>query len=99
MSHKTTDVSPYPMEIGRVPKTKKDTYIVSVNEYNGKKYVDVRLHVNIDGGDTLPTKKGITLNLRTFEPVAKLLVEAYKVLQEMEGTAEESEKVNDLPEG
>jgi len=78
------DVSLFPMEIGRVPKTKKDAYIVSVNEYNGKMYVDVRIHVNLDNGETLPTKKGITLNLRTFEPVVKLMLDAYKAFEELQ---------------
>ena len=78
-----TDVSPFPMEIGRVLKTKKDVYIVSINEYNGKLFIDVRLHYFI-GEEVLPTKKGITLNMRTFEPVVKLLIEAYKKFEELQ---------------
>jgi len=89
-----SDVSPFPMEVGRVPKTKKDVYIVAVNEYNGKIYIDVRLHVLLDNGETLPTKKGITLNMRTFEPVAKLLIEAYKVLEEIQKKDENEEGEN-----
>jgi len=79
-----TDVSPFPMEIGRVPKNKKDVYIIALNEYAGKIYIDVRLHALIDSGpETIPTKKGITMNLRTFEPMVKLMLEAYKALEEV----------------
>lgn len=81
---KKIDVSLFPMEIGRVPKTKKDEYVVAINEYNGKIYLDVRLHVTLDNGDVLPTKKGITLNLRTFEPVVKLMIDGYKALEELQ---------------
>ncbi len=81
---KKIDTSLFPMEIGRVPKTKKDVYIVAINEYNGKMYIDVRLHFYVNGEETLPTKKGITLNMRTFEPVAKLLIEAYKALEQLQ---------------
>mgnify|MGYP001360957610 CR=1 FL=1 len=80
---KEGEVSPFPMEIGRVQKTKKDVYIVSINEYNGKIYIDVRLHYFI-GEEVAPTKKGITLNLRTFEPTVKLLLEAYKKFEELQ---------------
>jgi len=90
-----TDISPYPIEIGRVPKTKKDVYIIQVNEYGGTVYIDVRLHYYV-GEDVMPTKKGITLNMRTFEPVAKLLIEAYKKLEEIQKDA--APKVDDSPE-
>jgi hypothetical protein len=92
------DTSLFPMEIGRVAKTKKDVYIVSVNEYNGKMYIDVRLHYYVNESETLPTKKGITLNLRTFEPVAKLLIEAYKALEELEKGKNATEETEESPE-
>ena len=81
-----TETSPFPIEIGRVNKTKKEIYIVSVNEYSGKVYLDIRLHVIVDpdSGETIPTKKGITLNMRTFEPIAKLMLEGYKILSEIQ---------------
>lgn len=92
---KDGEVSPYPMEIGRVPKTKKDVYIVSLNEYNGKVYIDARLYYYV-GEEVMPTKKGITLNMRTFEPVAKLLLQAYKALEELQKN--QNLKVDDSPE-
>ena len=91
---KKIDISLFPMEIGRVPKTKKDMYIVAVNEFNGKIYLDVRLHVTLDNGETLPTKKGITLNLRTFEPVVKLMIDGYKALEELQKNSTEENEVS-----
>ena len=46
-------------------------------------YIDIRLHFFV-GSDVRPTKKGITLNLRTFEPMAHLLIDAYKALEELD---------------
>jgi len=85
------EIIPYPIEIGRVFKTKKDIYIISVNEYNGATFIDVRLHYLIEGNDAAPTKKGITLNLRTCKEVMEFLLEAYKKLEEIQ-LAKESEK-------
>lgn len=93
----TTDVSPFPMVVGEVEKNGKETIVIAVNEYKGKLYIDVRNHIKIKE-DFLPTKKGITLNKRTFEPVVKAMIDAFKALEEL------SEKKNligseeDVPE-
>lgn len=81
---KLKEESLFPMELGRVPKNKKEVIMVSIGEYGGKRYIDIRTHLIAGNGDTLPTKKGITLNLRTFEPVAKLMLDAYKALKEIQ---------------
>jgi len=93
----TSNVSSFPMEIGRVQKTKKDVYIVSINQFKGKMYIDVRLHYFVDNGqiETRPTKKGITLNLRTFEPMARLLIDAYKALEELQKNTEVKEELSE----
>jgi hypothetical protein len=89
---KKIDTSPFPIEIGRVPKTKKDTIVVSINDYGGNVYIDVRQHFSV-GSELLPTKKGITLNMLTFEPVARLLLRAYEKLKEIRAP-EQTEKTD-----
>jgi len=78
-----TDIIPYPILIGEVNKNKQERYVVAINEYKGRVYIDVRIHVKTDDKESFPTKKGITLSMNNFEPIAKLLIEAYKKLQEI----------------
>ena len=46
--------------IGEIQKNQKEKIIVSTNEYQGHKYVDLRVHYEDEAsGEYKPTKKGI----------------------------------------
>lgn len=48
--------------LGEISKGDKEKVVVSLKEYQGHKYVDVRIHFKTDTGMWQFTKKGITLN-------------------------------------
>ena len=49
------------MQIGEIGRTETEVVRVSVEEYKGRKYVDVRIYFENDEGDWKPTKKGVTI--------------------------------------
>jgi len=51
-----------------IPRTETERIQISINEYKGKKYLDLRIFYTTDGGDSwLPTKKGISVNAENIE--------------------------------
>jgi hypothetical protein len=84
----------FPIEIGKADKNKTEVIVVNVSQYKGKKFIDARVNFRDreDPDKLIPTKKGLTLSMKTFEPVMKLLLVAYKQLQELdEKTATEDD--------
>jgi hypothetical protein len=67
------------MQIGEIEKG-KDRIIVSVKEFKGKQYVDVRTYFANDDGEWIPTKKGITLSPENVDDAIRFLQEARKKL-------------------
>lgn len=46
-----------------IPRSATEQIQVSINEYKGKKYLDLRIYYTTDDGGTwLPTKKGVTIS-------------------------------------
>lgn len=81
-----SDIIPYPQEIGRVIKNRDAVFIVALNEYKGHVYIDVRLFLKQDkeGTDVMPTRKGISLNLKNVDEMMRLLTVARDRLQEIQ---------------
>ena len=47
--------------IATVPRSATEQLQISINEYKGKSYLDMRIYYTTDDGATwLPTKKGVT---------------------------------------
>ncbi len=53
------------MQIGEIQKG-NDKIIVTVKDFKGKQYIDVRTYFENDEGDWIPTKRGYPLRLKTF---------------------------------
>ena len=71
--------------IGEVQKNKREKIIVSVNEYQGFKYVDLRIHYEDEvSGDYKPTKKGVALSSKVIPEVVELIVKGAEDLQGIE---------------
>ncbi|HOW53419.1 MAG TPA: transcriptional coactivator p15/PC4 family protein [Syntrophorhabdaceae bacterium] len=68
------------MKIGEIQKTGTDRIIVTVKEFKGKTYVDVRNFFENDEGEMVPTKKGISLTPENLDELIRLLGEAKKSL-------------------
>jgi len=49
------------MQIGEIGRTETEVVRVSIEEYKGRKYVDVRIYFENDEGEWKPTKKGVTI--------------------------------------
>jgi hypothetical protein len=48
--------------IASIPRTATEQIQVAINEFKGKKYLDLRVFYTTDaGGSWLPTKKGVTV--------------------------------------
>jgi len=54
---------------------KRDNEIIriSIKEYKGYEYVDIRQHYKNDDGEFLPTKKGVTFNPELIDEVIEAL--------------------------
>ena len=47
--------------ITTLPKNATYAYHLALQEYKGARYVDLRLHVTLEGQDPIPTKRGLTI--------------------------------------
>lgn len=68
------------MIIGEIQKTGNDKILVTVKEFKGKTYIDVRTHFENDEGEMIPTKKGVSLTPENVDELINLLTEAKKKL-------------------
>jgi hypothetical protein len=65
--------------IGEIQKNQKEKIIVSTNEYQGHKYIDLRVHYEDEtSGEYKPTKKGIAVNPKILDEVIEMMLEAKK---------------------
>jgi len=65
------------MQIGEIGKG-KDKIIVTVKEFKGKQYIDIRTFFENDEGEWIPTKKGISFTPENLDEAIKLLQKAKK---------------------
>ena len=65
--------------IGEIQKNQKEKIIVSTNEYQGHKFIDLRVHYEDEtSGEYKPTKKGIAVNPKILDEVIEMMLEAKK---------------------
>ena len=69
---------------GEIQKLGTDKIIVTVKEFKGKTYIDVRNFYENDDGEMMPTKKGISLTPENLDALIRLLGEAKKQLPKEE---------------
>jgi hypothetical protein len=65
------------MDIGEIAKG-KDKIIVTVKEFKGKQYIDIRTYFENEEGEWIPTKKGISLTPDHLDEMITFLQEAKK---------------------
>jgi hypothetical protein len=54
-------------QISTIPKNEREKIIVSLSNFKGKHYVDMRIFTaNDNGGQDIPTKKGLTVPLQLY---------------------------------
>ena len=68
-------------QIGEIQKNSKEKIIVSVNEYEGHTYVDLRVYYeDTKTEEYKPTKKGIALSKKNINEIIVLLKEASGII-------------------
>ncbi len=74
------------MLIGEIQKG-TDKIMVTVKEFKGKTYVDIRTYFENDQGEMVPTKKGVSLSPDNLDDILKILQDARKAVREPGETA------------
>lgn len=69
------------MLIAEIQKNLKERIRVSIEEYRGHKFIDLRVYFEAENSEWKPTKKGIALNSDCFEAVIEALKKAARNLQ------------------
>ena len=71
--------------IGEIQKNKREKIIVSTNEYQGFKYVDLRVHYEDEvSGEYKRTKKGVALSSKVIPEIVELIVKGAEDLEGIE---------------
>jgi hypothetical protein len=69
------------MKIAEIEKNQKEKIFISIEEYRGSTFVDLRVYWENEKGEWKPSKKGIALSDETIDPVIKALQKASKALE------------------
>ncbi len=68
-----------------IPRTATEEIHIQINEYKGKKYLDLRVYYTMDdGANWNPTKKGITVSPDNLENLKEAIELAIKEFEEIE---------------
>ncbi len=68
------------MNIGEIERTETEVVRVSMDEYKGRKYLDVRIYFANDEGEWKPTKKGVTIQPEKIDLFMDLIKKAKETL-------------------
>lgn len=68
--------------VGEMEKGWNEKILFSVSEFKGKKYADIRIYYEDDEGEWKPTKKGVTVNLDSFQDFRERVEELERFLKE-----------------
>ena len=60
--------------LGEIMKSEIDKIVISLKEYKGHKYVDVRTFFQGEDGNWIPTKKGVTISPKFIDTLINILV-------------------------
>ncbi len=74
-----------PKIIATIPRSATERLQISINEYKGKSYLDLRIfYTTDDGAKWLPTKKGVTCSPDNIENLRDAIDEAMKEFMSVE---------------
>ncbi len=69
--------------IGTIDRSDRERVQISVNEYKGRSYLDLRIFYTTDGGETWrPTQKGITVAPEHLDTLIDAVEESKKEFME-----------------
>jgi len=70
--------------ISEFQKNKTEDFKLSLTEYQGHTLLDFRVYFKDKEGESRPTKKGVTLNVKFFPELKQAIIDAEKILKEKE---------------
>ncbi|OGI01009.1 MAG: hypothetical protein A2Y25_07845 [Candidatus Melainabacteria bacterium GWF2_37_15] len=71
--------------LATIPRTATEEIQVQINEYKGKKYLDLRIFYTTDGGNTWnPTKKGVAIYPENLNALQEAIEQAQKELENVD---------------
>ncbi|MCM1004280.1 MAG: transcriptional coactivator p15/PC4 family protein [Candidatus Gastranaerophilales bacterium] len=71
--------------LATIERTDTEQLQISVSEYRGKSYFNLRIHYTTDGGETwLPTKKGVTFAPDQLDVLSDAIEEAKQLFMQEE---------------
>ena len=73
-----------PIVISEFQKNKMEDFKLSLTEYQGHNLLDFRIYFKDKQGESKPTKKGVTVNVKFFSELKKAIMDAEKILKEKE---------------
>ena len=73
-----------PIVISEFQKNKTEDFRLSLTEYQGHNLIDFRIYFKDKQGESKPTKKGVTVNVKLFPELKKAIMDAEKLLEEKE---------------
>ena len=68
------------MIIGEIERGETEVLRVSMEEYKGRKYLDIRIYFENDAGEWKPTKKGVTVQTDRIDDFIELITKASKAV-------------------
>ncbi len=66
--------------IGDIPRNTTEITRVSISEFKGKKYLDIRIWFKDDNGEYAPGKKGVSVNVDAIAELKNLIARAEESL-------------------
>ncbi len=69
-----------PQIISEFPKNKKEDFRLSLTEYEGYDLLDFRVFFKNEQGDSIPTKRGVTMNIKLLPQLKEAILNAEKIL-------------------
>ncbi|MEE8380256.1 MAG: transcriptional coactivator p15/PC4 family protein [Thermodesulfobacteriota bacterium] len=73
-----------PIVISEFPKNKTEDFRLSLTEYQGHNLLDFRIYFKDKEGESKPTKKGVTVNVKLFPQLKQAIMDAENILKEKE---------------
>lgn len=73
-----------PVLIAEFEKNKTENFRLSLSEYQGHILLDFRIYYKDKEGESKPTKKGVTVNVKFFPELKEAITKAEEILKEKE---------------
>lgn len=73
-----------PVLIAEFEKNKTENFRLSLSEYQGHILLDFRIYYKDKEGESKPTKKGVTVNVKFFPELKEAITKAEEILKDKE---------------